>query len=131
MSPEKLRIKLNFSGGPIYWFLVFSTVSKYSGKNLFNLIDTINMPGKDKLLKIFQDEFTKPSNEGKLDINLPDPYQEGKKIRSLITYNEVDMGMTYDELSVFGTLRKISRCGPYSMFSKLTALWNHLSPTAV
>ncbi len=51
------------------------------------------MPGKDKLLKIFQDEFTKPSNEGKLDINLPDPYQEGKKIRSLITYNEVDMGM--------------------------------------
>ena len=33
------------------------------------------------------------------------------------------MGMTYDELSMFGRLRKISRCGPYSMFSKLIHCW--------
>ena len=31
--------------------------------------------------------------------------------------------MTYDELSMFGRLRKISRCGPYSMFCKLVHLW--------
>lgn len=31
--------------------------------------------------------------------------------------------MTYDELSMFGRLRKISRCGPYSMFCKLIHTW--------
>lgn len=30
--------------------------------------------------------------------------------------DEVDMGMTYEELSVYGRLRKIYRCGPVSMF---------------
>lgn len=31
--------------------------------------------------------------------------------------------MTYDELSMFGCLRKVSRCGPYSMFCKLIHTW--------
>lgn len=34
-----------------------------------------------------------------------------------------DMGMTYAELSVFGRLRKVHRCGPYSMFTKLVHMW--------
>ena len=33
--------------------------------------------------------------------------------------------MTYDELSTFGRLRKISRCGPYSMFCKLVHTWRN------
>lgn len=33
--------------------------------------------------------------------------------------------MTYDELSMFGRLRKISRCGPYSMFCKLVHTWRN------
>jgi NAD+ synthase (glutamine-hydrolysing) len=33
--------------------------------------------------------------------------------------DEADMGMTYDELTAFGVLRKIYRCGPVSMFQKL------------
>lgn len=33
------------------------------------------------------------------------------------------MGMTYDELSTFGRLRKIERCGPYGMFTKLLSEW--------
>lgn len=37
--------------------------------------------------------------------------------------DEADMGMTYDELSVYGRLRKQSYCGPYSMFCKLLLLW--------
>lgn len=32
-------------------------------------------------------------------------------------------GMTYDELSTFGQLRTQKRCGPYSMFCKLTSTW--------
>jgi NAD+ synthase (glutamine-hydrolysing) len=42
------------------------------------------------------------------------------------------MGMTYDELSVFGRLRKVDKCGPYSMFTKLVHEWgNFLSPIQV
>lgn len=45
--------------------------------------------------------------------------------------DEEDMGMTYEELGHFGRLRKISRCGPVSMFRKLCARWQHLSPSEV
>lgn len=42
------------------------------------------------------------------------------------------MGMTYDELSVFGRLRKVEKCGPYSMFTKLVHEWgSFLSPAQV
>lgn len=42
------------------------------------------------------------------------------------------MGMTYDELSVFGRLRKVEKCGPYSMFGKLIQEWGtFLSPIQV
>lgn len=42
--------------------------------------------------------------------------------------DEEDMGMTYAELSSFGRLRKVSRCGPVSMFQNLLAIWRHLAP---
>lgn len=46
--------------------------------------------------------------------------------------DEVEMGMTYDELSVFGRLRKVEKCGPYSMFGKLVQEWgSFLSPLQV
>ena len=46
--------------------------------------------------------------------------------------DEVEMGMTYDELSVFGRLRKVEKCGPYSMFGKLAQEWgSFLSPAEV
>eukprot|EP00049_Salpingoeca_infusionum_P022297 m.5975 g.5975 ORF g.5975 m.5975 type:complete len:721 (-) comp5113_c0_seq2:232-2394(-) len=38
--------------------------------------------------------------------------------------DEQDMGMSYEELSVYGRLRKHQKCGPYSMFCKLTDLWH-------
>ena len=42
------------------------------------------------------------------------------------------MGMTYDELSVFGRLRKVEKCGPWSMFTKLAHEWgSFLSPQQV
>lgn len=37
--------------------------------------------------------------------------------------DEQDMGMTYDELSVYGKLRKQLNCGPYSMYCKLVQTW--------
>ncbi|CAG8450327.1 7364_t:CDS:10 [Ambispora leptoticha] len=46
--------------------------------------------------------------------------------------DELDMGMTYEELSIFGRLRKIQKCGPFSMFTKLVHEWgNELSPTQI
>lgn len=39
--------------------------------------------------------------------------------------------MTYDELSVFGLLRKVYRCGPLTMFMRLLSQWKHLSPSLV
>ena len=38
--------------------------------------------------------------------------------------------MTYDELSTFGRLRKVQRCGPYSMFTKLIHMWKDLYSVA-
>lgn len=38
---------------------------------------------------------------------------------SHVQEDEVDMGFTYNDLSILGSLRKISRCGPVSMFQSL------------
>lgn len=38
--------------------------------------------------------------------------------------DEQDMGMTYKELSIFGRLRKMQRCGPVEMFRRLRYMWN-------
>ncbi|KAI5101338.1 glutamine-dependent NAD(+) synthetase, partial [Silurus meridionalis] len=46
--------------------------------------------------------------------------------------DEADMGLTYSELSVIGKLRKLSKCGPYSMFCKLIHSWReNCSPLQV
>lgn len=44
--------------------------------------------------------------------------------------DEADMGLTYDELSVFGRLRKIRKLGPYSTFMYLCHEWK-LAPVDV
>ena len=57
-----------------------------------------------------------------------EPLREGEIAQT----DEVDMGMTYDELSTYGRLRKMSSCGPYSMFIKLLDLWrNYCSPAQI
>ncbi|KAL0077567.1 hypothetical protein J3Q64DRAFT_1768272 [Phycomyces blakesleeanus] len=46
--------------------------------------------------------------------------------------DEVDMGMTYKELSQYGRLRKVEQCGPFSMFYKLVHEWGEkMRPTEV
>ena len=50
-----------------------------------------------------------------------EPLSTDGKIEQL---DEVDMGMTYDELSVYGKLRKQKNCGPYTMFCKLLESWS-------
>jgi NAD+ synthase (glutamine-hydrolysing) len=48
--------------------------------------------------------------------------------------DEVDMKMTYAELSRFGTLRKVNHLGPYGMFLRLLEEWGgegKLSPREI
>ncbi|TFK39983.1 hypothetical protein BDQ12DRAFT_698028 [Crucibulum laeve] len=46
--------------------------------------------------------------------------------------DEADMGMTYDELSILGRLRKVEKYGPYSTFLKLRDEWgSFLSPIEI
>ena len=45
---------------------------------------------------------------------------------------KIEIGLTYEELSTIGKLRKVSACGPYRMFTKLLGEWGStLSPTAI
>ncbi|MCJ1432147.1 glutamine-dependent NAD(+) synthetase [Xylographa pallens] len=46
--------------------------------------------------------------------------------------DEVDMGMSYNELSMYGRLRKVDKLGPYGMWRKLLHEWgNMLSPQEI
>ena len=45
--------------------------------------------------------------------------------------DEVDMGMSYDELACFGRLRMVGRAGPLSMYHSLRAEWPTLPPGEV
>lgn len=58
------------------------------------------------------------------------PIEEGEE-NDYTQTDEEDMGMTYEELGVFGVLRKIHRCGPVSMFMKLLEKWSHLAASEV
>ncbi|EIM86628.1 glutamine-dependent NAD synthetase with GAT domain-containing protein [Stereum hirsutum FP-91666 SS1] len=77
-----------------------------------------------------RDAFDLPILESFLDAT---PTAELEPItENYVQADEADMGMTYDELSVFGRLRKVEKCGPYSMFTKLVHEWgSFLSPTQI
>lgn len=45
--------------------------------------------------------------------------------------DEDDMGMSYDDLTVYGKLRKVEKCGPLSMYQRLTSIWTHLKVAQV
>jgi len=47
------------------------------------------------------------------------PTAELEPIETYVQSDEVDMGMTYEELSIFGRLRKVAKCGPWSMCKSL------------
>ncbi|KAJ2493545.1 glutamine-dependent NAD(+) synthetase [Coemansia sp. RSA 2050] len=51
------------------------------------------------------------------------PFSEGYK-----QSDEDEMGMSYEELGVYGRLRKIKKCGPYSMFAQLLHEWQGVGP---
>ena len=45
--------------------------------------------------------------------------------------DEQDMGLSYEELSIFGRLRRIERLGPFGMFQKCLVLFQDMTPRQV
>ncbi|KAG8383558.1 hypothetical protein BUALT_Bualt04G0026100 [Buddleja alternifolia] len=68
-----------------------------------------------------------------LEVEAAPPTAELEPIRpNYRQLDEVDLGMTYEELSVYGRLRKIFRCGPVSMFKNLCYKWGtNLTPAEI
>lgn len=69
----------------------------------------------------------------KTNMNLPiiDSFIIATPTAELVPFSETytqsdedEMGMTYAELSVFGRLRKIDKCGPFGMFQRLLHTWS-------
>lgn len=92
-----------------------------------NLIGTISKVDLKRFIEYVRNNFELPLLEEFLAAKSTaelEPFSE-----NYTQLDEVDMGLTYDELNVFSKLRKISNCGPYSMFIKLLYKWgDSLSP---
>lgn len=78
-----------------------------------------------------------PITENYVQADEVGPFLSSQSLESFQTLASIflaqaDMGMTYEELSVFGRLRKVEKCGPYGMFTKLVHEWgSKLSPLQV
>ncbi|OBZ66727.1 Glutamine-dependent NAD(+) synthetase [Grifola frondosa] len=95
-----------------------------------NPIGAISKTDLKRFIAYAQDAFDLPILAKFLDAV---PTAELEPItETYVQADEADMGMTYDELSVFGRLRKVEKCGPYSMFTKLVYEWgSFLSPVQI
>lgn len=95
-----------------------------------NPIGGISKTDLKRFIASAKDKFDMPILEEFLDAT---PTAELEPItKEYIQSDEQDMGMTYRELSEFGILRKVHKCGPYSMFTKLVHEWTpQLSPTEI
>lgn len=95
-----------------------------------NPIGGISKTDLKKFIAYARDAFDLPILDSFLNAT---PTAELEPItKTYVQSDEADMGMTYDELSVFGRLRKVEKCGPYSAFLKLYHEWTpRLSPAEI
>jgi NAD+ synthase (glutamine-hydrolysing) len=95
-----------------------------------NPIGGISKTDLKKFIAYARDEFELPILQDFLDAT---PTAELEPItENYVQSDEIDMGMTYEELSIFGRLRKNQKSGPYSMFLKLYHEWTpRLTPRQV
>mmetsp|Transcript_9027 Transcript_9027/g.18241 ORF Transcript_9027/g.18241 Transcript_9027/m.18241 type:complete len:711 (-) Transcript_9027:845-2977(-) len=87
-----------------------------------------------KDLRRFLEWASRPLSSGEglgisclMDVVTASPTAELEPITESYTQtDEQDMGMTYDDLTMFGRLRKLDLCGPLSMFRKLRVMWRKI-----
>ncbi|ORY31916.1 hypothetical protein BCR39DRAFT_524532 [Naematelia encephala] len=96
-----------------------------------NPIGGISKTDLKKFIKYAETAFDLPILESFLDA-IPSAELIPIGADNAVQSDEAEMGMTYDELSVFGRLRKVEKCGPLSMFGKLVGEWGTtLSPSQI
>ncbi|KAF8507701.1 hypothetical protein JB92DRAFT_3083999 [Gautieria morchelliformis] len=95
-----------------------------------NPIGGVNKTDLRMFIAYARDAFDLPILDSFLDAA---PTAELEPItETYVQCDAVDLGMTYDELAVYGRIRKVEKCGPYSMFTKLVHEWgSFLSPTQI
>ncbi len=87
-----------------------------------NPIGGISKTDLKSFIAYAQKEFDLPILESFLNAT---PTAELEPIsEAYVQSDEADMGMTYDELSIFGRLRKVNKLGPWGMYTKLLQLWS-------
>eukprot|EP00039_Didymoeca_costata_P032980 m.40185 g.40185 ORF g.40185 m.40185 type:complete len:696 (-) comp9635_c0_seq2:197-2284(-) len=90
-----------------------------------NPIGGISKRDLQKFIKYTSEKYTFPSLTSILEAP---PTAELEPITKEYTQtDEADMGMSYDDLSQYGRLRKVLKCGPFSMYEKLCQIWSDLS----
>ncbi|KAL7418938.1 glutamine-dependent NAD(+) synthetase [Cryptotrichosporon argae] len=85
-----------------------------------NPIGGVSKTDLKKFIKWAENEFDLPILQSFLDAI---PSAELIPIGETPQADEVEMGMTYDELSEYGRFRKVEKCGPYGMYGKLWGKW--------
>ncbi|KAG8184684.1 hypothetical protein JTE90_013077 [Oedothorax gibbosus] len=99
-------------------------LTKYDNSSAdVNPIGSISKKDLKSFLKYAMFKFNLPALSEVLDAKPTaelEPLREGKPIQT----DEEDLGMTYEELNIYGKLRKPRGCGPYSMFCNLINSWS-------
>lgn len=106
-------------------------LTKYDASSAdINPIGSISKTDLKKFIEYAEHEFKLPILHEFLTAT---PTAELEPItQTYVQSDEADMGLTYEELSIFGRLRKINGLGPYSMFLKLYHEWTpRLSPAEI
>ncbi|CAI2387896.1 unnamed protein product [Moneuplotes crassus] len=108
-------------------------ITKYDNSSgTLNPIGGLNKDDLRKFLEYAKEEFGLDSLQSILDANPTPELRPSDDIEKDSTQiDEQDLGLTYSQLNVLGRLRTVERCGPVSMFSKLTEVWFDLSPSEI
>jgi NAD+ synthase (glutamine-hydrolysing) len=94
-----------------------------------NPIGGVSKTDLKAMLRWAQTEFDLPILD---DFITATPTAELEPItENYVQSDEVDMGMSYNDLSVFGRLRKEQKLGPFAMWQKLVFEWKEYSPREV
>lgn len=91
-----------------------------------NPIGGISKKDLSRFLRFAKDEYNLGVLESFLEAT---PTAELEPIsKEYVQSDEQDMGCTYEELGLFGRLRKIEKLGPFSMWQKLCTIWPDKTP---
>jgi NAD+ synthase (glutamine-hydrolysing) len=102
--------------------LLISYLTKYDRPSAdINPISGISNTGLRKFIRWANTNFNLPILDDFINAT---PTTELEPItKDYVQSDETDMGMTYDELSVFGRLREAYKLGPWGMWERLIHDW--------